>query len=48
MVDDLADMIRADRLRLFLKKDKFSQIIDAAEVACSPLGERMPILLMGQ
>lgn len=48
MVNDLASMIRADELRLFLKKDKFSQVTDAVAAAASPLADRTPVMLMDQ
>ena len=48
MVDDLAAMIQKDDLRLYLKKDKFSQVTDVVSEACSPLADRTPVLLMDQ
>lgn len=48
MVNDLASMIRADELRLFLKKDKFSQVTDAVAAAASPIADRTPVMLMDQ
>ena len=48
MMNDLASMIRADELRLFLKKDKFSQVTDAVAAAASPLADRTPVMLMDQ
>ena len=39
MVNDLASMVRADELRLFLKKDKFSQVTDAVAAAASPIAD---------
>ena len=47
-VEDLAAMVRADDLRLFLKKDKFSQIADAVDAASSPVADRTPVMLMDQ
>ena len=44
MVDDLAAMIQKDDLRLYLKKDKFSQVTDVVAEACSPLADRTPVL----
>lgn len=48
MVEDLAAMVRADDLRLFLKKDKFSQVADAVDAASSPVADRTPVMLMDQ
>lgn len=48
MVNDLASMVRADELRLFLKKDKFSQVTDAVAAAASPIADRTPVMLMDQ
>lgn len=48
MVEDLAAMVRADDLRLFLKKDKFSQVADAVDAASSPAADRTPVMLMDQ
>ena len=48
MVEDLAAMVRADDLRLFLKKDKFSQVADAVDAASSPASDRTPVMLMDQ
>ena len=48
MVDDLAAMVRSDSLRLYLKKDKFSQVNAAVKDACSPIADRTPVMLMDQ
>ena len=48
MIDDLAAMVRADDLRLYLKKDKFSQVIAAVKDASSPVADRTPVMLMDQ
>lgn len=48
MVDDLAGMIRADDLRLYLKKDKFSQVVDAVAEASSAIADRTPVMVMNQ
>lgn len=48
MIDDLSAMVRADTLRLYLKKDKFSQIGAAVKEASSPIADRTPVMLMDQ
>lgn len=48
MVDDLAQMVRSDDLRLYLKKDKFSQVVAAVKDASSPVADRTPVMLMDQ
>ena len=48
MIDELAAMVRADTLRLYLKKDKFSQIGAAVKDAASPIADRTPVMLMDQ
>ena len=48
MVDDLAGMVRADDLRLYLKKDKFSQVVDAVAEASSATADRTPVMVMNQ
>lgn len=48
MVDELAEMVRADELRLFVQKDKFSQVTDAVAAASCPAADRTPVMLMDQ
>ena len=48
MVDELAEMVRKDELRLYLKRDKFSQVVDAVADAVKPVMDRTPVLLMDQ
>lgn len=48
MVEDLANMVRSDDLRLYLKKDKFSQVVAAVKDASSPVADRTPVMLMDQ
>ena len=48
MVDELAEMVRKDELRLYLKRDKFSQVVDAVAEATKPATDRTPVLLMDQ
>ena len=39
MVDELAGMVRSDDLRLYLKKDKFSQVVEAVADASSAIAD---------
>ena len=48
MIDDLAAMVRSDDLRLYLKKDKCSQVMAAVKYASSPVADRTPVMLMDQ
>lgn len=48
MVEELAEMVRKDELRLYLKRDKFSQVVDAVAEAAKPATDRTPVLLMDQ
>ena len=48
MVEELSEMVRADELRLFVQKDKFSQVTDAVAAATSPAADRTPVMLMDQ
>ena len=48
MIDDLSEMVRSDNLRLYLKKDKFSQVVAAVKDASSPIVDRTPVMLMDQ
>ena len=44
MVDELAGMVRSDDLRLYLKKDKFSQVVEAVADASSAIADRTPVI----
>ena len=48
MVDELAGMVRSDDLRLYLKKDKFSQVVEAVADASSDIADRTPVMAMNQ
>ena len=48
MVDELAGMVRSDDLRLYLKKDKFSQVVEAVADASSAIADRTPVMAMNQ
>lgn len=48
MVDELAGMVRSDDLRLYLKKDKFSQVVEAVADSSSAIADRTPVMAMNQ
>ena len=48
MGDELAGMVRSDDLRLYLKKDKFSQVVEAVADASSAIADRTPVMAMNQ
>lgn len=46
MMKNITSLISADKLRVFLKKDKFSQFNDALAAATEPLNSRTILMMM--